>query len=216
MDFARARAAMVESQVRTADVTNPAILAAMRALPRELFVAASARALAYADIEPEAAPGRVLLRPRDLAKLLHEAAPRPGDRALELAGATGYGAAVLGACVAQVFTQDPSPELSFAARAALDKSGAANVTAVCTEASTGWPDGAPYDLIVLNGATEFIPEPWFAQLAEGGRLAVIVRAGPIGQARIYLRSGGAPGFRTAFDAAPALAPGLVKVREFAF
>ena len=98
MDYARARHAMVESQIRTADVTDAAILAAMRSLPRELFVPERLRPMAYADLEIEVAPGRTLLRPRDLGKLLQALEPRSGERGLEIAGATAYGAAVLFRC----------------------------------------------------------------------------------------------------------------------
>lgn len=216
MDFAQARMAMVDSQVRTNDVTDPALVGAFRAIPRENFVPEAARAAAYADFEPEAAPGRRLLSPRDLAKLLQALGPRNGEKALELAGATGYGAAIVAHCVRSVVTLDPSPDLSFAARAALDKSGLANVTAVCTEAKAGWPDSAPYDVIFLNGAAEIVPEPWLAQLAEGGRLGVIVRGGRAGEARIYLKSGGKCAYRVAFDAAPPVAPGLHRPKTFAF
>src|SRR5262245_7769231 len=123
MDFAAARMAMVDSQVRPNDVTDPVLVGAFRAIPRESVVAATARATAYADFEPEVAPGRRLLSPRDLAKLLQALGPQRGEKALEIAGATGYGAAVMAHCVQSVVTLDPSPDLSFAARAALDKSG---------------------------------------------------------------------------------------------
>ncbi|HWA21868.1 MAG TPA: protein-L-isoaspartate O-methyltransferase [Caulobacterales bacterium] len=216
MDFAQARMAMVDSQVRTNDVTDPALVGAFRAIPRENFVAEAARAAAYADFEPEAAPGRRLLSPRDLAKLLQALGLQKGEKALELAGATGYGAAIVAHCVQSVVTLDPSPELSFAARAALDKSGLANVTAVCTEAKAGWLDGAPYDVVFLNGAAEVVPDAWLAQLAEGGRLGVIVRDGVAGEARIYLKSGGKFAYRVAFDAAPPVAPGLRRIKTFAF
>lgn len=216
MDFAQARMAMVDSQVRPNDVTDPVLVGAFRTIPRENFVPDGARAAAYADFEPEVAPGRRLLNPRDLAKLLQAMAPQPDEKALELAGGTGYGAAILGRCVQSVVTLDPSPDLSFAARAALDKSGMANVTAVCTEAKVGWPDAAPYDVIFLNGAAEVVPEAWLTQLAEGGRLGVIVRDGVAGEARIYLKTGGKCAYRVAFDAAPPVAPGLHRPKTFAF
>ena len=215
-EMAEARNAMVDSQLRTNDVIEPALVAAFRATPRENFLPASARAVAYADFEPEAAPGRRLMSPRDLGKLLAAVEPRRGERALELAGATGYGAAILARCVQSVVTLDPSPDLSFAARAALDKSGLANVTAVCTDAKAGWPDAAPYDVIVLNGAAEYVPQTWLDQLAEGGRLGEIVREGAAGQARVYLKTGGKCAYRIAFDAQPHRAPGLTRERTFAF
>ena len=216
MDYVRARAAMVESQIRTADVTDPAIIASFRKIARENFLPATAKSIAYGDLEPEAAPGRVLLRPRDLAKLIQSLAPSPTDKALEIAGATGYGAAILGGCVAHVTTLDPAPELSFAANAAMEQSGVKNVTAVSTQTPFGWPDSAPYDIILLNGGAQFVPDAWLDQLAEGGRLGVIVRNGPAGSARIYVKSGGITAWRAAFDAAPPIAPGLTLAPSFAF
>lgn len=216
MDFARARDVMVESQVRTADVTDVRIVRAMRALPRERFVPAAKRTLAYGDLEVEVAAGRTLMRPRDLAKLIQALAPQPHERALEIAGATGYGAAVLAACCKHVVTLDPDPDLSFAARAALESCGVANVKTVSTAAVDGWSDEAPYDVILLNGAAELVPDAWLAQLAPGGRLGVIVRNGAAGAARIYTRAESASAYRTAFDAAPPIAPGLTKPPAFAF
>lgn len=216
MDFAHARHLMVESQVRTSDVTDLRILGAMRTLPRERFAPAHMRSLAYADLELESAPGRTLMRPRDLAKLVQALAPKQNERGLEIAGVTGYGAAVLGACCAQVFSQDPDANISFAARAALESSGVTNVKTVATAAPDGWADDAPYDVMFLNGSTEIVPDAWLAQLADGGRLGVIVREGAVGRARIYTRSGTSVAFRVAFDAAPPIAPGLQATPAFRF
>ena len=216
MDFARARDFMVESQVRPSDVTDPRIIAAMRTLPRERFVPAPKRTLAYGDLEVEVAPGRTLMSPRDLSKLIMNLAPQSNERALEIAGATGYGAAVLAACCKHVITLDPQPDLSFAAQAALESCGVANVKAVSTAAVDGWADEGPYDVILLNGSAEVVPDAWLAQLAPGGRLGVIVRQGAAGSARIYTRADDATAYRSAFDAAPPIAPGLSKPPSFAF
>lgn len=216
MDLARARDIMVESQVRTSDVTDTRILGAMRTLPRERFAPAQRRTLAYADLELEVAPDRCLMRPRDLAKLVQALDPQPHERALELAGATGYGAAVLAACCKEVVTLDPDPDLSFAARAALESCGLATVRTVSTAVADGWADEAPYDVILLNGGAEIVPDAWLAQLAPGGRMGVIVREGAAGKARIYTRTEDSVAFRVEFDAFPALAPGLQKPRVFTF
>jgi protein-L-isoaspartate(D-aspartate) O-methyltransferase len=215
MDLARARDIMVESQVRTSDVTDLRILHAMRTLPRERFAPAQKRTLAYADLELEVAPTRSLMRPRDLAKLIQALDPKPHERALEIAGATGYGAAVLAACCKEVVTLDPDPDLSFAARAALESCGLA-VKTVSTAVVDGWKDEAPYDVILLNGGAEIVPDAWLAQLASGGRLGVIVREGPAGKARIYTRAEEAVAFRVEFDAFPNVAPGLHRPRVFTF
>jgi protein-L-isoaspartate(D-aspartate) O-methyltransferase len=216
MDLARARDIMVESQVRTSDVTDLRILHAMRTLPRERFAPAQKRSLAYADLELEVGPDRYLLRPRDLAKLIQALDPQPHERALEIAGATGYGAAVLAACCKEVVTLDVDPDLSFAAHAALDSCGIASVKTVSTAIVDGWKDEAPYDLILLNGGAEIVPEAWFTQLAPGGRLGVIVREGPAGKARVYTRAEDTVAFRTEFDAFPRVAPGLHRPRTFTF
>ncbi len=216
MDFARARSAMVDSQVRTADVTDPRLVQAMRTLPRERFAPAHLRAVAYADLELEVAPGRFLMRPRDLAKLLQALQPKPHERALEIAGGTAYGAAVLAACVEEVVSLEPDSTLSFAARAALDGAGVTNVKTVSTSLDQGWPDAAPYDLIFLNGGAEILPEAWFAQLAPGGRLGVIFRDKAAGSARIYTKAKDVSAFHVAFDAAPPIAPGLRKPPAFVF
>jgi protein-L-isoaspartate(D-aspartate) O-methyltransferase len=216
MDFTRARDFMVESQVRTADVTDKRIIHAMRTLPRERFVPAPKRTLAYGDLEVEVAVGRALMRPRDLAKLIQALSPQANERALEIAGATAYGAAVLASCCKHVISLDPDSDLSFAASAALESSGVTNAKTVSTTAADGWKDDAPYDVILLNGAAEIVPEAWLAQLAPGGRLGVIVRQGAAGSARIYTRTGDATAYRTVFDAAPPIAPGLTKAPSFTF
>jgi protein-L-isoaspartate(D-aspartate) O-methyltransferase len=216
MDFARARDMMVDSQVRTDDVTDPRIIRAMRGLPRERFVPPQKRALAYADLELEVAPGRTLMRARDLSKLIAALAPQAHERALEIAGATGYGAAVLAACCKQVISLDPDPNLSITAGAALESVGVTNAKAVSMPAIEGWRDDAPYDVMVLNGAAEIVPDAWLAQLAPGGRLGVIVRQGAAGSARIYTKSGDSAAYRIAFDAAPPIAPGLERKPAFVF
>lgn len=216
MDFAQARHFMVESQVRPSDVTDLRIIHAMRTLARERFAPAHLRTLAYGDIELEVAPGRYLLRPRDIAKLISALAPEPHERALELAGATGYGAAVLSYCCREVVSQDSDPQLAFAARAALESSGVANVKTVSTAIGDGWADDAPYDLILLNGAAEIVPDAWLRQLAPGGRLAAIVRDGPAGRARLYTRSQETIAYREVFDSAPPVVPGLERPRAFTF
>jgi protein-L-isoaspartate(D-aspartate) O-methyltransferase len=216
MDFAQARQVMVNSQVRTADVTDTRIIAAMRELPRERFVPAQNRSLAYADMEVEAAPGRTLMRPRYLSKLIQALAPKAEDKALEIAGASGYGAAVLAQLCSSVITLDQDPDLSFAARAALESSGITNARTVCTNPADGWGDDAPFDLILLNGSAEFVPDAWLAQLAPGGRLGVIVRKGVAGTARIYTKSGESIAYLSVFDAAPPVVESLKTPPAFRF
>jgi protein-L-isoaspartate(D-aspartate) O-methyltransferase len=114
-----------------------------------------------------------------------------------------------------VVTLDPDPDLSFAARAALESCGLA-VKTVSTAVADGWKDEAPYDVMLLNGGAEIVPDAWGDQLAPGGRLGVIVREGAAGKARIYTRADEAVAFRVEFDAFPQLAPGLKRPRVFTF
>jgi protein-L-isoaspartate(D-aspartate) O-methyltransferase len=216
MNFSEARHWMVEAQARTADVTDPLLVSALRRLPREAFAPAGRESLAYADLELEVAPGRTLMRPRDIAKLLQALEIKPGEKVLEIAGATGYGAAVAAAIGAKVVALESNPELGRAAQAAFERAGVASIVSAITPTIEGWLDAAPYDAIFLNGSAEFVPDAWVQQLAEGGRLGVIVRNGPAGSARLYVRTGGTTAYRTIFDAAPPVAPGLAQAAQFRF
>ena len=216
MDFAQARLMMVDSQIRPSDVTDPLLLAAFREIPRERFVPSAARNVAYADLELEVGQGRYLLRPRHLAKLLQALAIRPGERALEIAGATGYGAAVMAHAGLEVTSLEAVPEVSLAGRAALDASGFGAVKSASTAIGNGWSEGGPFDVMVLNGAAERVPQAWFDQLAEGGRLALIRRNGAAGTGMVYTKAGGAIGANPVFDAAPPVLPDLKETPGFRF
>lgn len=216
MDYARARHLMVETQVRPNDVTDLALTAAFRQVPREVFVPAHLKSVAYSDQELDLGGGRYLLRPRDLGKLLQALSPQPGQKALEIAGATGYGAALMAACGAAVTLVEPDQALLNAAMTAFKETGVSNVRTGATAIPAGWPDGAPYDVILLNGAVEVTPDAWLAQLGEGGKLAVIVRQGATGSARLYSKAHGKTAYRTLFDAAPPILPGLSAPTQFKF
>jgi protein-L-isoaspartate(D-aspartate) O-methyltransferase len=186
-DPAAARLNMVESQVRTQDVTDVRIHDAMREIPRERFMPEGKAYLAYADTEVPYAPGRWLLRPRDVAKLVHALRPMPGERALAIAAP--YAAAVV-------------ESLGLA------------VTRLDGEDLTALPAG-PFDLIVVEGAVGRAPDAWIAALAMGGRLGVVERDGPVGQAVLYLRSEDGVGRRVLFDAFPPLLAGFEPQHGFA-
>lgn len=216
MDFAQARLMMVDSQIRPSDVTDPLLLAGFRDIPRERFVPSAVRNVSYADLELEVGQGRYLMQPRHLAKLLQALAIRPGERALEIAGATGYGAAVMAHAGLEVTSLEAVPEVSLAGRAALDASGFGTVKTASTPIVHGWAEAAPFDVIVLNGAAQVVPEVWASQLAEGGRMGVIVRNGAAGTAMIYTKAGGVVGVVPAFDAAPPVLPELREAPRFRF
>lgn len=214
-DFAAARKMMVDSQVRPNKVSDPRILAAMLALPRERFVPDATRARAYADEDVPLGGGRVLIEPMVIARLVQLAAPVAGERVLVAAAGSGYGAALIAACGTLVTALEDDTALLGIARSAL--AGVAGVTIAEGGPQAGWPAGAPYDLVVLEGAAAEVPEALVAQMkprtgrfvgirAGRGRTACAV-SGLVQDGRLAL----VPAFDCATPALPALreAPGFV-------
>ena len=215
-DFAAARRHMVDGQVRTADVTDLRLIAAMLEIARERFVPQAA--LAYIDLDvPLGGGGRTtrrLLKPMVLAKLIQAADVKASDRVLDVGCATGYGAAVLSRLASQVIALEQDESLIQAASAAL--SSLPNVHTVPGPLAEGWPKDAPFDVIVLEGATEIPPQALCRQLKDGGRLVCVLGSGPGSKAMLYCRSGEEIGSRPIFDATAAVLPGFVKPPVFAF
>ena len=185
-DYQAARLTMVESQVRTSDVTDLFVQDAMRVAPRESLCLAGKKELAYAEAEIEYAAGLYLLRPRAIGKLLQTLKPRPHEKALAIAAP--YGGLVL--------KQIGCPTDEIAA----DKT----------------PAKGQYHVIVVEGAVDEVPGAWCAALAEGGRMAVVVRRGPMGKAHLYERANGQIVWREVFDAAAPFLPGFEPKAQFAF
>lgn len=213
-DFAAARRNMVDGQVRTADVTDLRIISAMLDVPREAYLPPAKAALAYLDLDVPLGNGRCLMKPMVLAKLIHAADLAGTDRVLDVGCVTGYAAAVLARIAGQVVALEQDAGLAQPARVAL--SALPNVTVQSGPLTEGWPAGGPYDAIVVEGATEFAPEPLLRQLADGGRLVCVLGSAPGAKAMLYRRSGQDSGGRAIFDAAAALLPGFVKPPQFAF
>jgi len=215
-DFAAARRNMVDGQVRTADVTDLRIQSAMLEIPRENFVPPTAVGLAYLDLDLAVGEGeaRRLLKPMVLAKLIQAADINPGDRVLDVGCATGYAAAVLAGIAGQVVALEQDSGLVQAARSSL--SVYPNVTVVSGPLTGGWGQNAPYDVVVLEGATEIIPQAFLTQLKDGGRLVCILGSGPGSKAMLYCRSAGELGGRPIFDAVAPLLPGFAKAPAFVF
>jgi protein-L-isoaspartate(D-aspartate) O-methyltransferase len=203
MDWAKARALMVEGQVRPNKVTDPRIVEAMLALPREALVPGPRQALAYADVPVPVADGRALLAPMVVARMVQEARPVAGERALALPGAAGYGAALL-ARLGLAVTLLETAEHQAAAMSAMRALGA-SVTHATGALANGVPDTRLFDLILVEGALPAPPPGLLGQLAEGGRLLAILAGPGTGQAVRVDRRGGADTLTKLFDAA---APGL--------
>ena len=187
-DFAAARQVMVDTQVRVNDVTDLTIQTAMRQVPREAFCPEGRVHMAYADAEVDYAPGRWLLRPRDVGKLLQAVRPRAGEAALAIAAP--YAAAVMQQLGLSVVLADASDTAAVGAD--------------------------QYDVIVCEGAVSNVPAAWTAALALGGRLAVVVREGPIGSVRLYSRRPDGVGWRAVFDSTPPILPGFEAKAGFVF
>lgn len=215
-DFATARRHMVDGQVRTADVTDLRILAAMLETPRERFVSPASAGLAYLDLDLSVGEkgSRRLLKPMVLAKLIQAADLASTDRVLDVGCATGYAAAVLARVAGEVVALEEDSGLAQTARAALATQP--NVSVVSGPLTAGWPQGALYDAILLEGATEIAPQAFLGQLRDGGRLVCILGSGPGTKAMLYCRSGEELGGRAIFDANGPLLPGFAKVPAFAF
>jgi protein-L-isoaspartate(D-aspartate) O-methyltransferase len=214
-DFAAARRHMVDGQVRPNDITDLRLISAMLEVARERFVPPASVSLAYLDLDlPVGEGSRRLLKPMVLAKLIQAAELVPTDRVLDVGCATGYAAAVLAGIAAQVVALEQNEKLAQAARAAL--SSQPNVNVVSGPLVDGWPSAGPYDVILLEGATEIEPQAFRRQLKDGGRLVCVLGSPPGAKAMLYRRSGEEMGGRPIFDAAAAVLPGFVKPPVFAF
>jgi protein-L-isoaspartate(D-aspartate) O-methyltransferase len=213
-DFATARRNMVDGQVRTADVTDLRLISAMLEVPRERFVPPASAALAYIDLDVPLGNSRHLLKPMVLAKLIQAAELTASDRVLDAGCATGYAAAVLARIAGQVIALEQDEKLMQAASDAL--SAVSNVRVVSGKLAEGWLQGAPFDAILLEGATEIPPHTLCRQLKDGGRLVCVQGSGPGSKAMLYCRGGQDIGGRPIFDASAPPLPGFEKPPAFAF
>jgi protein-L-isoaspartate(D-aspartate) O-methyltransferase len=215
-DAVAARRHMVDGQIRTADVTNPNLIAAMEAVPRELFVPPEMASQAYRDGDLSLGHGRALIRPIVLGKLLQGAMVVAGDRVLDVGCGTGYSSAVLAHMGAAVIALEEDPDLARRATAALAAAGAGQVKVASGPLTAGWTQGAPYDLILLDGAVEITPDALGRQLSPTGRLAAVFGRGPGAKAIIYRQIEGKLVGRPIFDAAAPLLPGFAAPPAFVF
>lgn len=218
--FSTARQYMVDGQVRPSDVTDDRILEAMLTVPRELFVPASKQALAYLDLDLDVteggSPKRYLITPALLARMLQAAEIKASDRVLVVGCATGYAAAVVARFAAEVSATESDAALVAKATAAVAQLGIQNVTVKIAAAAEGDATGAPFDVIVLNGATEIVPTGLFGQLKEGGRLVGVFGLTPPPRATLVTHSHGDFGHRELFDATAPVLPGFEPLPAFVF
>ena len=211
-DFSARRIMMVDTQVRPSDVTKFPIIAAMLSVPREDYVPAALREAAYMGGNVDLAPGRVVLEARTLAKMLEALDIQPTDRVLDLACGLGYGTAVIAELCGQVIGVEEDGDLAVAAQAQLAASGTkraqvrqGDLTATATE---------KFDAIVIEGGVEVLGEPVLAQLADGGRIAVIFMQGALGTVKIGTKDGGGMSWRFAFNASAPVLSAFAAKRGF--
>lgn len=219
-NYSAARQKMVDGQVRPSDVTDIRILDAMLSVPRENFVPASHRAIAYLDIDLDiSAPGgakRFLIKPVVLARMLQAAEVKATDNVLVVGCATGYSAAVVAKIAGKVTATEKDPALIGSAAHCVADLGAVNVVFKAAPAADGFAANGPYDVIVLVGATEVVPSALYKQLAPNGRLVGVFAMTQPQRATIVTHSQDDFGHRALFDAAVPVLPGLERLPAFVF
>ncbi len=222
MDFATLRTKMVDSQLKTEGVIDPVVLSAFGEVPRESFVPAKLKALAYVDNDLQIKPsdgtagGRYLMEPAPLGRLLQAAGINPGDTVMVVGAGLGYTAAVVARMARGVAAVESDPALASEAARNLTAAGITNAHVVNGPLAAGYPKGAPYDVIIVDGAVEVVPDALLSQLAEAGRLAAVVGHGRAAQGTVYTRSGDEIGSRPVFNAGVHPLPGFEKPAAFVF
>lgn len=207
-DFALARRNMVDSQLRPNRVNSAQLLAVIGELPRERFLPEAVRSVAYADDDVPLGNGRYLMEPMVLARLIQTLQPQPGDRAMVIASGRGYGAALLARLVKSVVAVESDPVLAAAAEQTARELGLTGIRQVVGRLEQGAPESGSYDVVLIEGAVQQVPQVIFDQLADGGRLTTVVvdSIGALGVAQLFIKEGGVVSGRPLFDAGtPSLA-----------
>lgn len=217
IDFQSARLNMVDSQVRPNKVTDFAVLDAMLAVPRERFVPEHLRGIAYVDEDVPLGSNRFLIEPMVFGRMLQLAAIGPEDVVLDVGCATGYASAVMSRLARSVVALEEDDALAQRAASSLKELGLTNVSLVEGPLAAGYPQRAPYDVIVFGGAVAAIPPAISGQLAEGGRLLAVLKPGAgMGKAILMTRVEGVLTSRVVFDAGTPMLPGFAPQPGFVF
>lgn len=208
---------MVDTQVRPSDVTKFPIIDAMLSVPREEFVPESARSVAYAGSPIEIATGRILQEARNFAKALDALDIRSNELVLHVGAGLGYGSAVLSKLAEAVVALEEDEALAKDAEATLARLPADNVAVVTGTLAAGHDQNAPYDVIVVDGGVETMPEALTAQLRDGGRIAAIfMSGGALGEVRIGIKKGSQVSWRMDCNATAPVLPGFEEKEAFVF
>lgn len=217
-DFAAARRNMVDCQLRTNEVVDPRVIAAMEALPREMFVPKARQGIAYVDENLSIGSGRWLMEPLVAARLVQALEVTPADTALMIGCGTGYDAALLGRLAGSVVAVESDAELAEHATTTLSRLACDNVAVVTGPLEEGYAVQAPYDLILIGGAVAEVPAAIAAQLAPRGRLAAVVRADEAAQGRatLFSKAGSVVSGRPIFDCGTPFLVGFEPRAAFVF
>jgi len=215
-DYAARRTMMVDTQIRPSDVTKFPIIDTFLSVPREQFVPAAQREAAYMGENIAIAPGRVVLEPRTLAKILDALDVQPHELVLDIGTGLGYSAAVLSRLGEVVVAVEEDDTFAAEAETALSEFGADNVILVHAPLTEGAPKHGPYDAIVVQGGVETIPPAVLDQLKEGGRIAAVFMEGALGVCRIGYMVDGTVSWRFAFNAGATVLQGYASASDFVF
>ncbi len=213
-DFQARRVKMVDGQLRTTDVTSHAVLDAFLVVPRESYVSDAKRELAYLDMEIAVAPGRYLMEPSPLAKLIQLADMQSTDHILDIGTATGYGAAILANIGATIVALESNSELADTAKANLAAANITNVEVMTGPLTAGAASKGPFNVILIEGAVAQVPKALFDQLADDGRLVAVEGEGLSGVARLYVKSGQIVSGRRGFNLSVKPLPGFELAPQF--
>lgn len=214
-DYAVPRQHMVDGQIRTNDVTDLAIIRAFKSISRENFVPKAKQAVAYSDVHLNV-DGQSIMRPRDFAKILQAMDIKSTDVALDIGCARGYSTAILAQLCETVVALESRDERVERATLELINADILNAAVVKGELKAGARDHGPFDVIFVSGAVSDVPSTWFDQLSMGGRLGVVVKSGPVGQATVFTKSKEAIGKTIVCDATVPLMEGFEREPAFEF
>lgn len=213
-DFAARRTMMVDTQVRPSDVTKFPIIDAMLSVPREVFVPREQAEAAYISENVPIAPGRVVLEPRTLGKLLDALNITGTELVLDIGAGYGYSSAVVARMAEAVIAVEEEESIASEAQTILSEQGADNVVLHTGPLTDGAPQHGPYDVIMIQGGVEQVPDALIAQLKEGGRIGCVFMEGALGVVRIGYKIDGDVTWRFAFNASAPVVPGFAKQAVF--
>lgn len=215
-DFSAARTAMVDCQVRPSDVTKFPIIEAMLAVPREAYVPAAKKSVAYAGKHIALSPDRALLDARTFAKMLDSVNIRPTDLVLDLGCGMGYSSAVIARLAEAVVAVEENADLAAIATETLSDMSVDNVLVTQAKLSEGNAKHGPYDVVITEGAIAELPPAIADQIKDGGRIVAILQQDDLSQCRIGYKADSNISWRYAFDASAPLLAGFEAQEEFAF